>query len=488
MKKMLLALLGASLLACGSMAGAEDADVRIIVNGEELSFSGQKPVIRNDSVLIPFRSLFESLGAFVDWIPESRTILGSRDLNIIELFPQEAEAIVNGEVRELSAPVQIFEDTTMLPLRSVSELLDAKVDWEDETRTVTVTTEQVGEHVISSKTLTGSYENADGKTLMRVASVYPVLVGEEYDAVNQRSEEEASKFLDRALTSLKDAAEKGYQEGADEESFVPFYVLKNYEVTYDQFGMLSYVENGSEISNGSFYMDARNFHTEDATDLSWNEIVNLNEEESASLAPYTFYLYGNELYFILNSDNSIYAQMYQMPSALAVPEDCYKIDLATGEEISRTPEETENPDEQPSSGVVETKQIKDYTNAGALDRDLGFSMKELKDQARNVLVSRRMINEEIGEATYNRDENSNTVVVRAAIGDFDPSGIADSEKLEEYIYHGSMVELRKTQKLLYVTFAVETEQDVYSYSISLDVLDGKYALRQFAQEIIDQLV
>ena len=64
----------------------------------------------------------------------------------------------------------------------------------------------------------------------------------------------------------------------------------------------------------------------------------------------------------------------------------------------------------------------------------------------------------------------------------------DSEKLEEYIYHGSMVELRKTQKLLYVTFAVETEQDVYSYSISLDDLDGKYALRQFAQEIIDQLV
>ena len=131
---------------------------------------------------------------------------------------------------------------------------------------------------------------------------------------------------------------------------------------------------------------------------------------------------------------------------------------------------------------------KDYTNAGALDRDLGFSMKELKDQARNVLVSRKMINEVIGEAAYNRDENSNTVVVRAAIGDFDPSGIADSEKLEEYIYHGSMVELRKTKKLLYVTFAVETEQDIYSYSISIDDMDGKYALRQFAQEIIDQLV
>lgn len=214
MKKMLLALLGASLLACGGAAGAESENVRIIVNGEELSFSGQKPVIRNDSVLIPFRSLFESLGAFVDWIPESRTILGSRDLNIIELFPQEAEAIVNGEVRELSAPVQIFEDTTMLPLRSVSELLDAKVDWEDETRTVTVTTEQVGEHAITSKTLTGSYENADGKTLMRVASVYPVLAGQEYDAINQRLEEEASKFFRPCAHQPEGCSGKGLPGGS----------------------------------------------------------------------------------------------------------------------------------------------------------------------------------------------------------------------------------------------------------------------------------
>ena len=109
MKKMLLALLGASLLACGSMAGAESENVRIIVNGEELSFSGQKPVIRNDSVLIPFRSLFESLGAFVDWIPESRTILGSRDLNIIELFPQEAEAILTAaELENVGAVIYSF--------------------------------------------------------------------------------------------------------------------------------------------------------------------------------------------------------------------------------------------------------------------------------------------------------------------------------------------------------------------------------------------
>lgn len=473
------ALFAAGLLAFGGIAGADAADVRIFVNGNELSFSGQEPVIQNDSVLIPFRSLFESIGAYVDWIPESRTILGSKELNVIELFPENQTAMVNGEERELAAPVQIFEDTTMIPLRSVSELLDAKVDWEDETKTVSITTEQVGDHQISGKTITDSYHNQDGTLLMRAAVSYPVLEGTEYTTINQTFEQEAQKFLDQVLSTLSQTAENGYATTPDPEAFVPFYVLKNFEVTYDRFGMLSLVETASEISNGTFYSDSRNFHVADASELAWTELVNLSEEDQASLTPYTFYLYGNELYFILNSDNSIYAQLYQLPSALSVPEDCYKIDLATGEALPWTPYPI-------SSGVVETKTIADYTKAAALNRDLGFSMRELKDQARNVLVSRKIVNETIGETTYNRDDNSNTVVVRAAIGDFDPSGISDSEKLEEYTYHNTMIELRKTQKLLYVTFAVETDEDLYSYSISIDDLDGRYALRQFAQEIIDQ--
>ncbi len=48
-----------------------DSDVKVVLNGEQLSFE-QKSVILNDGVLVPMRTIFESMGAEVDWYTEKR--------------------------------------------------------------------------------------------------------------------------------------------------------------------------------------------------------------------------------------------------------------------------------------------------------------------------------------------------------------------------------------------------------------------------------
>src|ERR1700761_6662805 len=69
-------------LAAATLAGATNAyaqqDVRVVVDGERVRFHGQPPVEVDDRVLVPLRGVFESLGAEVDWNPESQTVTAHR--------------------------------------------------------------------------------------------------------------------------------------------------------------------------------------------------------------------------------------------------------------------------------------------------------------------------------------------------------------------------------------------------------------------------
>ncbi|MBQ6555661.1 MAG: copper amine oxidase N-terminal domain-containing protein, partial [Firmicutes bacterium] len=61
----------------------------------------------------------------------------------IKLTIGEETALVNGEENKLLVPAEIKNSRTMVPLRFVSEALGAKVDWDGETKTITITNEEV---------------------------------------------------------------------------------------------------------------------------------------------------------------------------------------------------------------------------------------------------------------------------------------------------------------------------------------------------------
>ncbi len=118
-------------------------EIDVIVNGKPLELD-VAPVIVNDRTMVPMRAIFEALGANVTWIPQDRLIIATCDdkvvvLQIDNLFMTVEKA---GETEKeeilLDAPPFILNDRTLVPARAVSEALDAKVEWEGATRTVTV--------------------------------------------------------------------------------------------------------------------------------------------------------------------------------------------------------------------------------------------------------------------------------------------------------------------------------------------------------------
>ena len=117
--------------------------ITVIVNGEEL-VSDVEPKIVNDRTMLPMRAIFEILGARVTWVAEHKTIFAVAGPHLMvlqignDVMSLQKVSDDTTEVITLDAPPYIYKDRTLVPVRAVAEAMDAKVEWDAETRTVTI--------------------------------------------------------------------------------------------------------------------------------------------------------------------------------------------------------------------------------------------------------------------------------------------------------------------------------------------------------------
>jgi len=97
------------------------------------------PLLRAGRTLVPLRAIFEWLGAKVDYEAGTQGITATKGAHVVHLRIGSANASVDGEAVELDVAALETHGRTFVPLRFVSEALDAKVDWDAGSRTVTVT-------------------------------------------------------------------------------------------------------------------------------------------------------------------------------------------------------------------------------------------------------------------------------------------------------------------------------------------------------------
>jgi hypothetical protein len=75
----------------------------------------------------------------VDYDSATRRIEATKDGHVVRLQLDSARAAVDGASVALEAPATSVSGRTYVPLRFVSEALGAEVDWDAESRTVSVT-------------------------------------------------------------------------------------------------------------------------------------------------------------------------------------------------------------------------------------------------------------------------------------------------------------------------------------------------------------
>ncbi len=126
---------------CLTLTASAADGVSVYMNGEALSFE-QPPIIQNDSTLVPFRTIFEKLDMTVQWFADDRRVTAQSADTAITLFIDSPVMYVNDKSVELNTPAIIYNDFTMVPLRAVAEAANAEVEWDGESRTVTITSKE----------------------------------------------------------------------------------------------------------------------------------------------------------------------------------------------------------------------------------------------------------------------------------------------------------------------------------------------------------
>jgi len=112
--------------------------IKIMLNGSPLAFN-EAPYMANGTTMVPMRVIFEALKAEVNYDAATQKITANKDDTVIELVLGQKSAKKNGQAINLDVAAVTRNGNTMVPLRFVAEALNAKVDWDNSSQTVSIT-------------------------------------------------------------------------------------------------------------------------------------------------------------------------------------------------------------------------------------------------------------------------------------------------------------------------------------------------------------
>ena len=139
MKKIIPIILLLTAVMSTSTALA-DENITVMLNGQAMDFD-VAPIIQNDRVLVPMRAIFEELHCSVDYTDiDGRQIITAKlnENNSIGLVIGSDEMQIHNQKIKLDTAPIIVNDRTLVPLRAVSEAFDYDVNWDEDTKTVTI--------------------------------------------------------------------------------------------------------------------------------------------------------------------------------------------------------------------------------------------------------------------------------------------------------------------------------------------------------------
>lgn len=140
-----ISVLMLSVMLTGTALAAEpaqDSGIRVQLNGTLLTFTDAVPEAANGRTFLPFRAVFEAMGAEVDYDGPTHTVTARKDGILLSMVPGQKQLTVteNGQTRIVemdAAPyVKASSGRTYIPVRFAAEALGYSVGWDSRHTTV----------------------------------------------------------------------------------------------------------------------------------------------------------------------------------------------------------------------------------------------------------------------------------------------------------------------------------------------------------------
>ncbi len=127
-----------SLISCSVLLYASNT-IKININGVPVNFNSVQPQLVNNTTYVPVRGVFENMNYQIKWNQETKCATLSNGTT--EIVVDTVMSTVTGSKEKiLTNKILVLNNTTMMPLRELSELLEAEVLWDQNTKVIDIRT------------------------------------------------------------------------------------------------------------------------------------------------------------------------------------------------------------------------------------------------------------------------------------------------------------------------------------------------------------
>jgi outer membrane protein assembly factor BamB len=110
---------------------------KVLINGNQTNLTVPPQVIKGNT-MVPLRFIAEAFGCKVDWNGNERKITITRGSFTMLLWMDKTTGKINGSDKVLKAPPTSVKGTTLVPLRFIAEAFGATVNYNAETKEITI--------------------------------------------------------------------------------------------------------------------------------------------------------------------------------------------------------------------------------------------------------------------------------------------------------------------------------------------------------------
>lgn len=111
-------------------------EITVMLNGYPVYFEDAQPIIINNRVLVPLRTVAEELDCEVSWEPPKYVTVSNVEKKFVLTIDSNQILYESGGIGTLDVAPTIIDGRTYMPVRFVSEEMGMEVDWNDESRIV----------------------------------------------------------------------------------------------------------------------------------------------------------------------------------------------------------------------------------------------------------------------------------------------------------------------------------------------------------------
>lgn len=116
--------------------------INVTVDGEPVTFDGAQPQTVMGRIMVPLRGIFEKIGCYVEYDSANHIITAHYQNQTVEIRMGNRIANKNGAEILMEVPATILKGNALVPLRFLAEAIGAKVEWDEDTKTVSISTDK----------------------------------------------------------------------------------------------------------------------------------------------------------------------------------------------------------------------------------------------------------------------------------------------------------------------------------------------------------